>query len=224
MNDRPFISQFSPQWTKPEFLEAILVQRDGLLRESVDLIRESVLTGNKHHLLFIGPRGIGKTHLVKLIHYRLSQQAVADAELREKMRFAWLNEDEIATSFLRLLLLIYRSLADRYPDEFPAKTLTGIIGQDATTARELLGQALLRDLSGRTVVLIVENLDSLFRAMPAAELHTWRAFVQNHPVFATVATAQMLFDGVSDRDEPFFGFFDTRHLESLSVDEACSLL
>jgi len=224
MTDRHFISQFSPQWTKPEFLEAILVQRDGLIRESVDLIRESVLTGNKHHLLFIGPRGIGKTHLVKLIHHRLSLLVEEDAALRENLRFAWLNEDEIATSFLRLLLLIYRNLSERYPEEFSAKTLTGIIGQDPATAQELLGQALLRDLGVRTVVLIVENLDSLFRVMPAAELKNWRAFVQNHPVFATVATAQMLFDGVSDRDEPFFGFFDTRHLESLSVDEARSLL
>ena len=136
----------------------------------------------------------------------------------------WLNEDGIATSFLRFLLQIYRGLIDRYPAEFSAKTLTGIIGQDAARAQQLLGQALLRDLGGRTIVLLVENLDSLFKAMPDAELRMWRAIVQNHPVFATVATAQMLFDGVSTRDEPFFGFFDTRHLDALAVDEARRLL
>lgn len=224
MNDRPFISAYSPQRTEAEHLEAMLVQREDLLRECVALTRESILTGNKHHLLFVGPRGMGKTHLVKLIHYRLGQQAVTDLDLHEKMRFAWLNEDEIATSFLRFLLLIYRSLSDRYPAEFPARALAEIAGKEASVAQEMLGRSLLQHLGGRTVVLIVENLDALFRAMPAAELLNWRAFVQNHPVFATVGTAQTLFGGIADRDEPFFGFFDTRHLEALSVDEARRLL
>ena len=44
------------------------------------------------------------------------------------------------------------------------------------------------------------------------------------PVFAFAGTAQSLFDGVSDRDEPFFGFFDTIHLKTLSVEEATDLL
>ncbi|MFN0078019.1 MAG: hypothetical protein ACKVY0_16300 [Prosthecobacter sp.] len=220
MNDRPFISQFSPQWTDPKFLEAILVQREDLLAESVSLIRESVLTANKHHLLFIGSRGAGKSHLVTLMHHRLTQDAV----LTDKMRFAWLNEDETATSFLRLLVLIYRSLSERYPAEFPASTITDLAGQQPRTAQDQLGQALLRDLGKRTVVLIVENLDSLFRHLSTDEQLNWRAFVQNHPVFATIGTAQALFDGVSDGNEPFFGFFDTRHLQPLSVEEARSLL
>ncbi|MEQ1752272.1 MAG: ArsR family transcriptional regulator, partial [Prosthecobacter sp.] len=74
MSARPFISHFSPQRTDPELLERIHVQeeRRHLLEESVSAMRESVLTANKHHLLFIGPRGAGKTHLVRLIHHRLS--------------------------------------------------------------------------------------------------------------------------------------------------------
>jgi tetratricopeptide (TPR) repeat protein len=39
-----------------------------------------------------------------------------------------------------------------------------------------------------------------------------------------LATAQQLFSGVSDRNEAFFGFFDIRHLEPLSVDQAVELI
>lgn len=220
MSDRPFISHFSPQRTDPELLEQIHVQRHELLAESVALIRESVLTENKHHLLFIGPRGVGKTHLVRLIHYRLGQQA----DLGDKMRFAWLNEDETATSFLKLLILIYRDVSQRYPQEFPLEDLQGVYGLGVDVARERLGKRLLKHLGSHTLVVLMENLDSLFKHMPEGEQRTWRAFVQNHPVFATVGTAQSLFDDVADRKQPFFGFFDTRHLTPLDVQDAIQLL
>ena len=186
MNTRPFISRFSPQRTDPEALEQILVQRGDLLQESVERVRESVLTENKHHLLFIGPRGAGKTHLVTLIQHRLKQQP----DLDDKMRIAWLNEDETATSFLKLLILIYRDLSQRYPKDFPATDLERIYGNKPDHARELLGNSLLQHLGARTLVVIMENLDALFEDMPLEEQRTWRAFVQNHPVFATVGTAQ----------------------------------
>ncbi|MES2505571.1 MAG: hypothetical protein V4599_02640 [Verrucomicrobiota bacterium] len=219
MDESTFLSQFSPQWTHPDKLEKILVQREDLLAESVAKIRESILTENKHHLLFIGPRGAGKTHLISLIHHRLQT-----SELTDHVRFAWLNEDEIATTFLKLLLLIYRSLAERYPTIFSRATIPGLSGMEPLAAEEKLGQTLLCELGSCTLVVLMENLDSLFRHMPDGELLRWRAFVQNHPVFATVGTAQTLFDGVSERTEPFFGFFDTQHLEPLSVQDAGLLL
>ena len=220
MSERPFLSHFSPQWTQPEYLEAILVQRGELLAESVAAVRDSILTGHPRHLLFVGPRGAGKTHLVTLIQHRLSH----DADLTDRMRVAWLNEDETATSFLRLLIAIYRSLAERYPAEFSADTIPSLAGKEPGVALEQLGQALRRDLGGRVIVCIMENLDSLFRSLTLAEQRNWRAFLQNHPVILTVGTAQTLFDGIADHDEPFYGFFDTRHLQPLSVDEARDLL
>ena len=47
MDETPFLSHFSPQWTRPEALEQILVQRESLLSDSVEKIRESIVTGNK---------------------------------------------------------------------------------------------------------------------------------------------------------------------------------
>lgn len=219
-SERPFLSHFSPQWTNPEYLEKILVQRGDLLAESVATVRDSVLTDRRRHMLFIGPRGAGKTHLVTLIQHRLSQ----DAALTDRMRVAWLNEDETATSFLRLLIAIYRSLSERYPAEFSAETISKLAGKDPKTAEQQLTADLLRDLDGRIIVCLMENLDCLFRSLSVAEQRNWRAFLQNHPVIVTVGTAQALFDGIADHDEPFFGFFDTRHLQPLDVDDARDLL
>ena len=51
------------------------VLRHKLLRRVVRWCEESMLTGDKHHLLFIGPRGCGKTHLVAMVRDRLSDLA-----------------------------------------------------------------------------------------------------------------------------------------------------
>jgi tetratricopeptide (TPR) repeat protein/DNA-binding transcriptional ArsR family regulator len=217
---RKFISRFSPGRTDPEDLERISVARQDLLARSVVVLRESAITENKHHLLFVGPRGSGKTHLLALIHHRLRQQA----DLDEGLRIAWLNEDETSTSFLDLLLRIYRALAELYPAEFPPGDIERLAGRERVEAQDLLGQSLLSRIGQRTVLVMIENLDTLFGQLDESEQRSWRAFIQNHPVFATAATAQSLFAGVSERDQPFFGFFDTTHLQPLTAGEAVELL
>ena len=220
MSDRKFISRFSPGRTAPEDLESIHVQTRELLAEAVEGLRESALTRNKHHYLFVGPRGSGKTHLIVLIRHRLEGQA----DLADRVRIAWLNEDEMGTSLLDLLLRIYRALAKGYPEEFPAQEMVALYGQSPEAALESLQKLLLKLLGRRTLLVLVENLDLLFQHMPEGDQRSWRSYIQNHPVFCTAATAQALTSHVSDRDEPFFGFFDVRRLKPLTVDEATELL
>jgi len=215
-----FIRHFSPQRSRPEDLEKILVQRETLLTDSVAKLRASVLTPAKHHLLFVGPRGSGKTNMVALIQHRLSNQP----DLTDRLRIAWLNEDETSTTFLKFLIRIYRALAARYPAEFTLSIQTDVLGRTSDEALRILSEAFLRQLDTHTCVVLVENLDALFDTMPEGELRIWRAFVQNNAVIATVGTAQTLFAGVSKRDHPFFGFFDTHHLPPLSPEDARDLL
>lgn len=211
---------FTPQRDEPEELEKILVKREPLLADAVEKVRESVLQADKHHLLLVGPRGMGKSYLVTLIQHRLSKQD----DLADKMRFAWLNEDQTSTTFLHLLSRIYRKMVDQYPNEFPAAALEEIRGKAGADAREILGNALVRGLGKRTIVLLIENIDAIFRSMSAVEQRTWRGFIQDHSRISTVATAQGLTDDVSSKEKPFYGFFDMNHLEPLTVEEATELL
>jgi tetratricopeptide (TPR) repeat protein len=220
MPDRPFLSRFTPSRTDPDILEAIFVQRHELANDTVERIHESAVSGNKHHLLFIGPRGSGKTHLVSLIFRRVA----LSEDLHERLRIAWLGEDETTTSFLDLLLRIYRALQQRYANEFPAEALEALYQLSAAAAAKRLGKQLLEKLAGRTLLVIVENVDALFAGLKAAGQKQWRAFIQENAVFTTLATSQQLFDGVSRRDSAFFGFFRTEHLRPLTVEEAVLLL
>lgn len=217
----PRISRFSPNWSDPDALEAITVAREDLIAGAVDAVRESSLTKSKHHLLFVGPRGSGKTHLVTLVHHRVAHMD----DVMENLRVAWLNEDETSDTLLSLLLRVHRALAKEYPREFPADSVESVYDlTDRSQATAALTDLLLRQLGEYTLLLLVENLDALFSEFSEGEQKRWRALIQNHPRFCTVATAQRLFQGVSDRDAPFFGFFEVHHLKAFTVTEAAELL
>ena len=104
MSARNFIWRFTPSRTDPALLEAIFVQRQALLDNVLERISESATTGNKHQMVLVGPRGFGKTHFVSLLQHRVRQ----NKRLSRKLRIAWLNEDETTTSFLQLLMRMYR--------------------------------------------------------------------------------------------------------------------
>lgn len=114
MMQKRSISAYTPSNTDAEIRERVFVQRHQLLRKTVGWCEESMLTGNKHHVLFIGPRGCGKTHLVSMVHDRLSK----NPQLADKMRIAWLGEDTVFTGLIDLALEIADELAKVYPSEF----------------------------------------------------------------------------------------------------------
>jgi len=203
-----------------EMLEAIFVQRQELAADTVARVRESVLNGNKHYMLFVGPRGCGKTHFVSLIYHRL--KTIDD--LGDKLRVAWLNEDKTSTTVLDLNRRIYETLNKHYPDEFPADQLNVIYDQDPAEASAYLQELLNDRLADKSALVIIENLDAMFRNLGRAGQHEWRSFLQESGKFTVLATAQQLFPGVSDRNLPFYGSFQTSYFKPLSVPEGIDLL
>ena len=117
MQERPTISRFTPSRTKPEILESILVQRHAMLEDAMERIEESVTTDNKHHLLFIGSRGCGKTHLISIIDYRL-QIPPHDSEYRCKIAefILRINPDVITEIAVPDLVCAGHNLAKRSGD------------------------------------------------------------------------------------------------------------
>ncbi len=214
------ISVFTPSNDDPEVLERIFVQRHRLLEKIVDRLKRSMLTGEKHHALLIGPRGSGKTNMVTLAQHRLTQQT----ELQDAMRIAWLGEDDTITGLIDLALGIADRLADAFPSEFDADYRALFRGLPPDDAAEAILLELHQRLKHRYLLLIVENLDSAFKGLGDQGQKRWRAFLQEKGRVATLATAQQIFEAVSDRDFPFWGFFDIHHLAALSFEDARTLI
>jgi len=220
MSGRPIISAYTPSNTDPEILKRIFVQREKLLGRIVDRLSRSMTTGDKHHILLVGPRGSGKTHLVSLATWDLQGRE----DLADVMRVAWLGEDDSFTGLVHLAFGIASRLAQEYPDEFPADFKTPVRGLSQDDAALAVLWSTMKHLGGRSLLLVTENMDQTFHSLGDSGQKKWRAFLQETRKIATLATAQQLFAGVSDRNEAFFGFFDIQHLEPLSVEQAAELI
>ena len=218
--DDQFIWRFSPNRTDPEVLEAIFVGRESLLQNVLEKVVESATTGSKHHVLLYGPRGIGKSHFTSLLHHRLS----TDATLSDSIHIAWLNEDETTTSLVQLLVRIYRSLCDAYPNEYSAEWLDELLSQSPEDITGVLTRRFVKRFENRTLVVLVENLNLLFENLGSDGQHELRTLLQEHPFACLIASSQQLFKAVTDRSQPFFGFFQQIPLKPLSLQDAHDLL
>jgi DNA polymerase III delta prime subunit len=216
-----YLSHFTPSMMQPETLQSMLVQRQPLIDACCDDVLHSVSTRAKHHYLFVGPRGIGKTHLISLLHHRFVQAP----EVSTHGLVAWMREEEWGvTSFFELILRILRALDIVYPELDIARRREALY-ELALKQAEAQATSLLLDVMGdKVLVILLENLDDLFDQLGDAGQRRLRGFIQTHPQFVLVATTPSLFAGVSLQKSPFYGFFDIQPLVEFSFDDVVMLL
>lgn len=220
-NKALYLSHFTPSMMAPETLEAMLVQRAPILSRCVNNVLESLHTGSSHHTLFVGPRGIGKTHLISLLHHRLTKiQAIQDIAL-----IAWMREEEWGvTSFFELVLRILRTLDASYP-QLNIEERTGPLYELRLKEAEQLAESILLEVLGsKRLVVLLENLDDLFEQLGDQGQKALRAFIQNHNNMVLVCTTPSLFGGVSLHKSAFYGFFDIEPLLELKYEDVVELL
>lgn len=203
-----------------ETLENTLVQRHAVVDRLVEIFEESALRESKHNVLLVGPRGIGKSHLVSLVYQRLK----AKQHLADKLVIAYLKEDEWGiTSYLDFLLRIHRAALDLEMQQ-PGQPVGELSKLSQGQAENQVWCSLRSLLGTRTLLLIVENLDAIFEKIGEQGQRQWRALLQTQPQWAILATTPGLFSGVSRQISPFYGFFEVIHLQPLSFDDALALM
>ncbi len=218
------VSVFTPSLMSAEDLEHIFVQREPLAQDLVKRIVNSTKGKGKEHSLLIGMRGMGKTHLVSLVYYRVKSMP----ELQDKLLIAWLREEEWGVdSWLDLVMRILRAIAEdrSSADSGVAQDLLDRLRKGGFERAKGSATQFLRDLIGkRTLLLIIENMDDLFQGLKETGQQEFRAFLQEYRCCTVLATTPAMFSGVSSRKEPFFGFFHNSYLEAIEVNEAVKML
>ncbi len=218
---KTFLSSFTPSLSQPETLEAITVGRKVELSRIVELIADSVNSSAKHHILLVGPRGIGKTHHISLINYYLRKKG----ECRSRMLIVWLKEEEWGvSSFLDFIIRILRNLAETDQTALKTEEVESLFDSQPEEAELLATRLLKESAKGKTIVLLAENLDEIFKGLSESGQQKLRSFIQENPFISIVATTQSLFTGVTSQTEPFYGFFRVYHLAGLSFAEAVEML
>lgn len=204
---------------------AQFVVRHNEFRALREVIGGNIGDPSNQHVLVIGSRGQGKTMLLT----RFASELRTDAKLSKHfLPVQFMEEhheiDSIADFWLETLFQLAQEIAAE--DVALAHELTEKHGLLMNRWREQGYEELARwavleavDRIQLRLVLLIENVQSLFAE--AGEDFGWglRAILQSVPQITLVATATSRFDALDDPQAPFFEFFRYIHLEPLNTQE-----
>jgi hypothetical protein len=222
-NGLNYLQTFNPTESKAELLEKTLTGRKELVDLLEKLLIDSAASGNKQQRLIVGPRGSGKTHLLRVLYNRVS----GSRELKDKLKIAYLCEDEYGiASFLDFIIRIFRAFikwdhenSDYFNDEIDQLKKVPFVDQEKVAVK-----ILLKHIKGTTLLIIVENIGNIFQGMGEIGQRKFRDLVRQYPYFTIMASNQALFQDIQEEDKPFFLFFKITHLKKLTLDEAILFL
>ena len=145
--------------TSPARLRHTSVAREHLLDNAIESLRGSAGRKSKNHLLFIGPRGIGKTHLLSCIEDAVRSDEAPGTSV-VVVRFP--EESNRTLSFADFLIGMCGILKEVLEDEPLWTELFAAVETEEDDARvaDTLVPAIREDnrRRGRTLVVMLENL------------------------------------------------------------------
>lgn len=215
---------FNSKIENPERLERMLVAR----RPLVDLLEKRakalINKGTLSQTLLIGPRGSGKTHMLKVFFNRVWN----NPKRKEKIVVAYMVEDEYGIdTFLDLLIRIFNAFMRWYENDETKQLAEEIEKLKRTNPdqRESFAIDILNQyLNGRDLLIIIENLNDIFQGLGKEGQARLRDYIQQYNSTAIFASSQALFSDIQQEDKPFQNFFNITHLKKLSYEEAMLLV
>ncbi|KKK57275.1 hypothetical protein LCGC14_3056100, partial [marine sediment metagenome] len=204
--------------TSPERLEKTSIGREEMLGDLLQKIEHSTGKRTHQHYAFIGPRGVGKTHFLSLLVNRIESRA----ELRDKLTVVRFPEEtHRLLSFADFLLRTCEILAQSDSDG-EWQTLYEQLAEEDDDRRviDTLEPKLnhYRQETGRVLLLLLENLDEVLtrQIKGSQDVHHLRKFLMTSPSCILVATAPIMFPGLTDVERPFYDFIDVQVLDNLT--------
>ena len=224
------IRKFNPgTFQSDEEIIKQFVVRENELDILLNVVRDNIDSTSCRHALIIGPHGQGKTMLLARISAELRMYHTLSEHLFP-VRFTEENHEiaGIADFWFEALFHLAQANARRNP-EFRRELLA--------THTDLAGGRLDPDIAhrtrsafldaanrlGRKVVLMVENLQALYKNTDDTFSLQLRETLQTVPEIMLLATATDRFPELDDPKGPFFDLFRIVELQPLSTD-ACGRL
>ena len=213
--------------TSPERLRRTSVAREHLLDNAIESLRGSVGRKSKNHLLFIGPRGIGKTHLLSCIEDAVQSDETLSASV-VIVRFP--EESNRTLSFADFLIGMCGILKEVLEDEPLWTELFAAVEteeEDARVADMLVPEIRKQNRRhGRTLLVMLENLGEILgqQIRDKNDVAALRKFLMADNGCLLLATAPLHFDGITDVGQPFYDFFDIQILENLSFEDTVEVI
>ena len=227
--DQP-IRKFNPgTFQSDEEVIRQFVVRHGEFDVVLEVMRGNIDARSCQHMLIVGPRGQGKTMLLARVCAEMRSDDTLFGSLFP-VRFMEESQEivTLADFWFEALFYIAQANATDNPEFsrelFATHTDLTARWRDTTIADEALAAVLeAADRLGKTLVLMVENLQALPADVDTDFGWQLRKTLQSEPQIMLLATATSQFKGLNDAKQPFFELFRVINLQPLDTD-ACQRL
>ena len=219
--------KYNPGFLTDDELVASFCVRTGEFESIVDMLRGCTGSANPHQIA-IGPRGSGKTSLL----LRVAVEVCRDIGLRSSFfPIVFAEESYEVASAGEFWLECLSRLAAQMPRGEDAPDLhrtyehLRTIQDDQILAELCLGALLdFSDREGKRLVLMVENLNMMFRDMADPDTG-WRLrkILQTEPRIILLASATSRFDEIDNPDHALYDLFRVLLLHPLDTKECAAL-
>ena len=206
-------------------LRATFAAREHILDFLVSRLREQTEASTLTSFLITGPRGAGKTTMVRMLCLRIDE----DDQLRDTWLPIRFPEELPGVTSLRDLLV---AALHRLEEDHGLAGAGEWHGRAEAEADDEQSQELaiagLRQISeqtGKRLILFIENLHLVFeRKLDRRTQGTLRRLLMDQPFMMVVGTAVRVFEAVQDYEEAFFNYFCPVPLERLNDDQVHAIL
>jgi len=213
-------SRFSPRSLEPAQLERLTVAGEQLLDRLQTAVVGAVASGQARFDLVLGPRGAGKSHILGVLEGRLR----AAPELLGRTVIVALPEQLHPLSLVQLLAQLLGELPDD-PELGPTTEALRSLRRQRDPNQERRAVDLIRArLAGRSLIILLENLDELFTALGRDGQQRLRNILQTERRWSIVATSRSLIPAFTKYEAPFHGTFNQHRLTPLSPEQCRDML
>ncbi len=204
----------------------ITVGRKEMLEDLVEKLERQAGKKGGQHYLFIGPRGIGKTHFLTLI------ENAVNTKKNLKKRYTVIRfpeENNRLLSFADILLGITEILGE-VTDDGSWRQLHQSASENERDD-DIIDTIVPRLKSyhkktGKTLLIFLENLDTLLTEQIKQEqdIHRLRSFLMDSPCATLIGTSPVYFPSLYNQKSPLYEFFDTQVLEDLTEEQTLEMI
>ena len=211
--------KFNPGFLTDDEIVGSFCVRTREFESIIDSLRDLGVNSSTHSLV-VGPRGSGKTHLLR----RVAAEVRCDPELEGLFPVVFAEESYEVTSCGEFWLECLGHLAEQAPDERDSLRRTyeelRSVADDRILAERCLGSLLdFADRHAKRLLLLVENMNMLFSDMLDPDAG-WRLrkTLQTEPRIVLLASATSRFEEIDDPDHALFDLFRVIGLRPLDTD------
>jgi len=184
----------------------------------------------KQHWMIVGPRGIGKSHLMTLLYYKIKEN--------QELKKLWIpvlfpEELRMAGNLSRFLERAANEILQELEQD--KNQISNELRQKIEKIRKVpLSEradsffsliSWFHQETGKFIILIAENLQQLLgKKIPLIEQKKLRAFLQTSDALLIIGSATTIFNALHDHSHPFYHFFHLRRLEDLKFEDMKTLI